>query len=141
MIIGSLSENKELEKRISITPEIAKKYISNGFEVLIEKGLGEHLGIKDNDFLKENCKIEDKKTVLYKSDIILQLNLPDDETLDLFNDNKVLIGNFNSNIDPCGPNIKPFFVLVSKGNELVEYSLPSTSPTNGNTRKSFSAMT
>ena len=63
MIIGSISENKELEKRISITPEIAKKYISNGFEVLIEKGLGEHLGIKDSDFLKENCKIEDKKTI------------------------------------------------------------------------------
>ena len=26
MIIGSVSENKEIEKRISITPEIAKKY-------------------------------------------------------------------------------------------------------------------
>ena len=26
MIIGSISENKDLEKRISITPEIAKKY-------------------------------------------------------------------------------------------------------------------
>ena len=26
MIIGSISENKEIEKRISITPEIAKKY-------------------------------------------------------------------------------------------------------------------
>ena len=99
MIIGSISENKELEKRISITPEIAKKYISSGFEVLIEKGLGEHLGIKDNDFLKENCKIEDKKTVLDKSDIILQLNLLDDETSSLLKDNKVLIGNFNSNIN------------------------------------------
>ncbi len=99
MIIGSISENKELEKRISITPEIAKKYISSGFEVLIEKGLGEHLGIKDNDFLKENCKIEDKKNILDKSDIILQLNLPDDETLGLLKDNKVLIGNFNSNIN------------------------------------------
>mgnify|MGYP001173294618 FL=1 len=99
MIIGSISENKELEKRISITPEIAKKYISNGFEVLIEKGLGEHLGIKDNDFLKENCKIEDRKAVLDKSDLILQLNLLDDETLGLLKENKVLIGNFNSNIN------------------------------------------
>ena len=30
MIIGSISENKSLEKRISITPEISKKYITNG---------------------------------------------------------------------------------------------------------------
>ena len=36
MIIGSISENKDLEKRISITPDIAKKYISNGFKVLID---------------------------------------------------------------------------------------------------------
>ena len=53
MIIGTVSENKELEKRISITPEIAKKYISNGFEVMIEKDLASHLGISDKDFLEE----------------------------------------------------------------------------------------
>ena len=33
MRIVSISENKEIEKRISITPEIAKKYISNGFDI------------------------------------------------------------------------------------------------------------
>ena len=53
MIIGTVSENKKLEKRISITPEIAKKYISNGFEVMIEKDLATHLGIPDKEFLEE----------------------------------------------------------------------------------------
>ena len=33
MIIGSISENRDLEKRISITPEIAKKYINLGFKI------------------------------------------------------------------------------------------------------------
>ena len=37
MIIGSVSENKELEKRVSITPEIAKKYINLGFEIQLSK--------------------------------------------------------------------------------------------------------
>ena len=45
MIIGSISENRELEKRISITPDLVKKYISNGFDVLIEEGFGSHIGI------------------------------------------------------------------------------------------------
>ena len=37
MRICSTSENKQTEKRISITPEIAKKYINLGLEVsLIE---------------------------------------------------------------------------------------------------------
>ena len=33
MKIASLSENKNNEKRIAITPETTKKFISNGFEV------------------------------------------------------------------------------------------------------------
>ena len=96
MIIGTVSENKELEKRISITPEIAKKYISNGFEVMIEKDLASHLGISDKDFLEEGCKIDSRENVLNKSNIILQLNLPDEKSTNLLNENKILIGNFNS---------------------------------------------
>ena len=42
MIIGSISENKEIEKRISITPDLIKKYISSNFEVFIDTGYGSH---------------------------------------------------------------------------------------------------
>ena len=37
MIIGSVLENQNLEKRIAVTPDIAKKYISLGFDVLLSK--------------------------------------------------------------------------------------------------------
>tara|TARA_B100000686_G_scaffold105694_1_gene112864 strand:- start:6018 stop:7103 length:1086 start_codon:yes stop_codon:yes gene_type:complete len=97
MIIGSISENKDFEKRISITPDIAKKYISNGFKVLIEKGLGEHLGIPDDKFIQEGCKIENRDTILSKSKIILQLNLPNDNNLEKLNENLIIIGKFNLN--------------------------------------------
>ena len=33
MIIGSINENKDTEKRISVTPENVKKFIANGFNV------------------------------------------------------------------------------------------------------------
>jgi len=97
MIIGSISENKEIEKRISITPEIAKKYISNGFQILIEVGYGSHLGISDNEFLNEGCKLEKKENILKQSDLVLQLNLPEEKNLEFFQENKLLIGSFNSN--------------------------------------------
>jgi len=97
MVIGSISENKEIEKRISITPDIAKKYIANGFEILIEKGFGSHLGFSDDDFLKIGSKLEKKENILSKSDIILQLNLPEESNLEYFKENNILIGNFNSN--------------------------------------------
>ena len=97
MKIGSISENKNAEKRISITPDIVKKYISSGFEVFIEKGFGDHLGIKDEIFLTEGCKIESKENILKNSDIIVQMNLPDVGDTSLLKENKILIGNFNSN--------------------------------------------
>ena len=97
MIVGSVSENKDFEKRISITPEIAKKYISNGFEVIVENNIASHLGISDEEFSKEGCKIEDRENVLNKSDIILQLTLPDEKSSKLLRENAILIGNFSSN--------------------------------------------
>ena len=45
MRIISILENQKIEKRIAITPEIAKKYISLGFEVAIVQGYGELLRI------------------------------------------------------------------------------------------------
>ena len=97
MIIGSISENKEIEKRISITPDIAKKYFTSGFQIILEAGYGSHLGISDDEFLKEGCKIEKKENILKQSDIVLQLNLPEENSLEFFQESKILIGNFNSN--------------------------------------------
>ena len=91
MIIGSISENNEIEKRISITPNIAKKYITSGFQIIIESGLGSHLGISDKEFLKEGCKIEKKENVLKQSDIILQLNLPEESSLVHFKELAIFI--------------------------------------------------
>ena len=97
MKIASVLEDINIEKRIAITPDIAKKYITNGFEILIEKGLGSHLGFSDDDFLKEGCKLEKKENIFSRSDIILQLNLPEESNLEYFKENNILIGNFNSN--------------------------------------------
>ena len=96
MIIGSISENKELEKRISITPDIAKKYKTNGFQILLETDYGSHLGISDEEFSREGCKFEKKENILKQSEIVLQLELPEEKNLEFFQENKVLIGNFNS---------------------------------------------
>ena len=50
MKIASILENQKIEKRIAITPEIAKKYISLGFEVSLSENYGSHLGIKDDEY-------------------------------------------------------------------------------------------
>ena len=95
MIIGSISENKDLEKRISISPEIEKKYISNNFEVILESGYGSHLGISDDLFIKSGCKVYKKENILKSSDVILQLNLPEEISTQFLKEGSILIGNFN----------------------------------------------
>ena len=57
MIIGSIKENLSLEKRISITPEIANKYINLGFEVCLNSNYGSHLGFDDRKYKELNVEI------------------------------------------------------------------------------------
>ena len=76
MKLGSISENLNLEKRISITPEIAKKYINLGLEVCINSNYGSHLGFNYRKYKELNVEIlNDSKDVLKNSDLIIQLNL------------------------------------------------------------------
>ena len=96
MKIGSLSENLSIEKRVAITPEIAKKYNSLGFEVLLSKDYGLHLGFDNDQYKSQGANIfDDEKDILTNSDIILQLGLPSDDNLSLLKENQNLIGVLN----------------------------------------------
>tara|TARA_B100001939_G_scaffold310788_1_gene292919 strand:- start:715 stop:1803 length:1089 start_codon:yes stop_codon:yes gene_type:complete len=96
MKIGSINENIEIEKRVAITPEIAKKFINNGFEINLERNYGNHLGFDDKDYEALNVNIlENEKLVLDKSEIIAQLSLPSKSTLEIMDKNKTLIGVLN----------------------------------------------
>ncbi len=93
MIVGSILENREFEKRIAVTPDIVKKYKSIGLNVCLTKGYGFHLGIDDQEFLKEGAEILDNDNeVITKSDLIVQLNLLDEKVLKNLNQGKTLIG-------------------------------------------------
>ncbi len=96
MKIGSISEDKKFERRISITPDIAKKYIAQGFKVSIEKDYGEHLGFSNDSFIKEGCEIDSKENILKNSSVILQLNLPHEMSLKMIGTNNILIGVFSA---------------------------------------------
>jgi len=96
MKIGSILENQSLEKRIAVTPEIVKKYLSIGFEIFLSKDYGLHLGINDKEYLDVGAKISnDEKEILTNSDIIIQLGMFSDEKSSLFKENQNLIGVFN----------------------------------------------
>ena len=96
MRIVSILENQNFEKRIAITPEIAKKYIALGFEVSLSKNYGQHLGIEDNKFEELGVKIYDNDDkILTDADVIVQLGLPSENKTSRIKQNQILIGVFN----------------------------------------------
>jgi NAD(P) transhydrogenase subunit alpha len=75
--IGVLRELWPGETRVSVSPQIAKKYVDLGFVVRIEQGAGLKAGFLDEDYAAfgaEVCKSRDE--VLERSKIILLVKAP-----------------------------------------------------------------
>ena len=93
MRIVSISEDKKKEKRIAITPDIAKKYIALELEVSLPENYGEHLGYKDSEYKELGVKIsKDEKEIINSADIIVQLGLLSDDKISLIKKNQILVG-------------------------------------------------
>ena len=99
-IIGSVKEDLNIEKRISITPETAKKYINLGFSINLENNYAEHLGISNEDYKNLGVNINiSKKEVFEKANIILKVNNISEDEIDFIKKESLLIGQFDSNLN------------------------------------------
>ena len=110
MRIVSVSENQKIEKRIAITPQIAKKYITLGFEVSLPKNYGEHLGFKDDEYKELGVKISNNENeIITEADVIVQLGLLAADKISNIKENQTLIGVF----DPYN-NKEEIDILIKK---------------------------
>jgi len=95
-VIGSVKEDLSIEKRISITPENIRKYTELGFSINLEKKYAEHLGISDDDYKKSGANINlSKEQVFEKSHIILKVNFPSADEINLIKGKSILIAQFD----------------------------------------------
>ena len=95
MIVGSISENLDVEKRVAITPDIVKKYISIGLKVNLSKNYASHLGITDEQYENEGAIISESEKIIENSSAILQMNILSNENLDKLKEKQNLIGVLN----------------------------------------------
>ncbi len=97
MNLASIIENRKTEKRVALTPEIAKKYLSLGFKISLPKDYGIHLGFNDQEYKNSGVNFFDTEEELFKNaEIFIQLGLPDNEKLSLFKEKQTLIGSLNA---------------------------------------------
>ena len=95
MIIGSITENKKIEKRVAITPEIVKKYKSLGLEIYLCKDYATHLGYNDEQYKSEGAKILNDKDEINNSNVIAQMNILTDDNLNKLRSEQIFIGVLN----------------------------------------------
>jgi len=89
--IGALRETVRGELRITVTPEIVRRYQALGAELLLEKGVGTTTFLSDSDFPLENFAPSGLE-VLQQADIVLKVQPPGSEELAAMKEGSVLIG-------------------------------------------------
>ena len=96
MIIASTFEIQTKEKRIAVTPEIAKKYISLGIEVSLPENYAGHLGLNDEEYKEFGVSIfKDENEIVKNADVIVQLGLLDNDKISLLKEKQTFIGVLN----------------------------------------------
>ena len=75
MKLGVLKETYQHEKRVALTPDIAKKICELGFSVTIEKGAGVDVGYLDELYEKAGVHVEkDRNKIISTSDYLVSVS-------------------------------------------------------------------
>ncbi len=100
MKIGILKETQKGEKRVAISPNIAKQLIEKGFEILVEDGAGEASQFKNSDYEKVGAHIERRGVVFKEADMLVKINPFDKEDLKLVDKRHILMSQFFHKSNP-----------------------------------------
>ncbi|MDG2281402.1 MAG: Re/Si-specific NAD(P)(+) transhydrogenase subunit alpha [Flavicella sp.] len=91
MKIGILKETQKGEKRVAISPNIAKQLASKGFELLLEEDAGKTSSYKNSDYKEVEVKVEKRGVVFKESDVLVKINPFDEEDLKLVDKGQILV--------------------------------------------------
>ena len=91
MTIGVPKEVGEEETRVAMTPSVAIKLRKLGFQVLLEEDAGAASKFDPSEYAKVGVDIVSRTDLFAKSDIIVQLNEPQQEEVELLHENQILV--------------------------------------------------
>lgn len=91
MKIGILKETQKGEKRVAISPNIAKQLASKGFELLLEEDAGKTSSYKNSDYKEVEVKVEKRGVVFKESDVLVKINPFEEEDLKLVDKGQILV--------------------------------------------------
>jgi NAD(P) transhydrogenase subunit alpha len=94
MILGLLKETGN-EKRVALLPESVSALVKLAVDVVVEPDAGKSAFVSDEDYLAAGAKIIEKSVIFNKSDVIIKINPPTPDEMNLFRENQVLLSVLN----------------------------------------------
>ena len=98
MKIGVPAETRDGETRVALTPEVVKKLVAKGFEVILEKGAGDQAHFHDPQYINAGAYVASRNEAL-SADILLKVRRPTAEDVAAMTDGAVFIGHLESCAD------------------------------------------
>ena len=89
--IGLPNEISMQEKRITLTPDSVELLVNNGHEIFVETGAGEGSKFRDKQYSDAGATILYSPDEVYKSEVILKIEPPTLEEIDMMAKGKILI--------------------------------------------------
>jgi NAD(P) transhydrogenase subunit alpha len=91
MKIAIPKERRAGEARVAASPDTVKKYVQMGLDVVVETGAGHGASIADQLYVDAGATIAASAAALYESDVVLKIQRPLDEEIELLKEGSVLI--------------------------------------------------
>jgi len=91
MKVGILKETQKGERRVSISPKIAKKLIKKGFEVIVEKKAGEESQFKNSNYKEVGASVASLEEIFNDSDVLIKINPFTEDEINRIRKGQVLI--------------------------------------------------
>lgn len=86
-------ETAPKERRVAVTPEIAGRLVKQGFSVRVEAGAGEGAYFPDAAYEAAGAEVVPDKAALYpEAELILKVQPPDEDEVDLMQKGAVVVG-------------------------------------------------
>ena len=100
MKIGVLKETRPNEKRVAITPKIAKDFIDKGFEVLVEEDAGLASSFDNDAYREAGAKVAGKDDIFNQADVIVKINPLEDAEIERLKNGQVVISMVYHRLQP-----------------------------------------
>ncbi|MCB1608890.1 MAG: NAD(P) transhydrogenase subunit alpha [Xanthomonadales bacterium] len=97
--IGVVKEHAPGERRVALVPEVAKKLIAKGAEIVLEAGAGVESGFADEDYGASKI-VKSSKAVAAASDILLHVLPPSDAAIGGLKEGAITLGYLQPHKDP-----------------------------------------